>query len=237
VLTDLGRPAEAISHLVTACERMPRSPRAACLLGMAYKSEGRMEEAAAQFRRALEIRPGYARALTQLGFVEILEGRKQEGVATLRRAVTLEPEDGYARFGLGLGLLGVQGADHEVLQTMRDAVRLDPEMSSAHDELAWLLSTLPDSALRDVPEALRHAARAVELTHGRNANALDTQGAALAAAGRFDDAIRSAEAALDLAVRAGDGALTARIRDRIGEYRRGIPHREEASRGGSAPPG
>jgi tetratricopeptide (TPR) repeat protein len=229
VLTDLGRRAEAIPHLVTACAQMPRSPRAACVLGMAYKSAGRLDDAAAQFRRALEIRPGYARALTQLGFVEILQRRPEDGLASLRRAVMVEPEDGFARFGLGLGLLNLRGADPEVVRTMKEAVALDPTLATAQDELAWLLCTLPDSTLRDVPAALHYAARAVKLTHGRSADALDTQGAALAAAGRFDEAVRSAGAALDLAVRAGDDTLAAHIRDRIGEYRRGAPHREAPS--------
>ena len=226
LLTLLGRPGEAIPYLERAVAGAPGSPKAAWRLGLAYKDAGRLDDAEAQFRRALKNRPDFTPAEVQLGVVELLRGRSSAGIETLRRAAERAPVEAYARFGLAMGLLHVRGADAEALDLMRQAVALDPEWVIPTNQLAWLLSTLPDPALRDTSEALRMAARAVELTHGRDANAFDTQGAALAAALRFDEAIRSGRAAIALAERAGGDSLVAPMRERIASYERHQPYLE-----------
>jgi protein O-mannosyl-transferase len=226
LLNLLGRPGEAIPYLERAVAGAPGSSRAAWMLGLAYKSAGRLDDAEAQFRRALKNRPTFTPAEVQLGIVALLRGRSSEGIETLRRAAGRAPEEAYARFGLAMGLLHVRGADAEALDLLRQAVALDPEWAIPTNQLAWLLSTLPDPALRDTSEALRLAASAVELTHGRDANALDTQGAALAAALRFDEAIRSGRAAIALAERAGGDSLATPMRERIATYERHQPYLE-----------
>ena len=58
---------------------------------------------------------------------------------------------------------------------------------------------------------------------------LDTLGAARAAAGRFEEAIRAAEEALQLARADGNDALTREIEARIEGYRAGRPYADSAS--------
>jgi len=225
-LTDLGRAGEAIPHLEWVVERRPRTARAAWALGLAYRNVGRLDEAAFQFRRALQIRPDLSSARVQMGIVELIQGRSSESIETLRGAVRLAPNDANARLGLAMGLLRVRGADAEVLGLMRQAIALEPDWVPPVNQLAWLLSTLPDSTLRDTSEALRLAARAVELSYGRDASILDTQGAALASAGRFEEAIQRGRAAVALAERAHDDSLAATMRERVAKYGRRRPHIE-----------
>jgi hypothetical protein len=73
--------------------------------------------------------------------------------------------------------------------------------------------------LRVPAEGVRLAERAVRLTEGRNATALDTLAAAYATAGQTDRAIETAERALTLAVESGERELAAEIRTRLDRYR------------------
>ena len=59
--------------------------------------------------------------------------------------------------------------------------------------MAWLLATSPEASLRDGARAVELAQRAVRLTGGREPDALDTLAAAYAEAGRFAEAVETAE--------------------------------------------
>ena len=68
-------------------------------------------------------------------------------------------------------------------------------------------------------EGVRLAERAVRLTNGANATALDTLAAAYAAAGQTDRAIDTSENALKVAIDAGEQELAGEIRARLNRYR------------------
>jgi hypothetical protein len=77
--------------------------------------------------------------------------------------------------------------------------------------------TAPDT-LRDPGEAIRLASRAADLSGRRDAYILDVLAAAYAAAGRFTDASRTAEAAEALASGSAPD-LAAQIRAHLSLYR------------------
>ena len=92
------------------------------------------------------------------------------------------------------------------------------------NELAWLLATGSDPAVRDPAEAVRLADRAVRLSGGRDPNLLDTQAAAQAAAGRFERAIETARRARELALGIHLASQAEDIRARLEDYERGIAY-------------
>jgi hypothetical protein len=92
--------------------------------------------------------------------------------------------------------------------------------------LAWTLATHPDDKVRDPARAVMLSERAAEVTGNQDAGVLDTLAAAYAAAGRFDDAVRIAEAALPLASTEKTGRLAEGIRGRLVLYRRSTPYRQ-----------
>jgi tetratricopeptide (TPR) repeat protein len=96
-----------------------------------------------------------------------------------------------------------------------------------HNHLAWNLATAPDPALRDPDEALSLARRACELTGHGKPELLDTLAAAFAAAGRFDEAEKTAEKAEKLAEAAGSEALAREIRSHLEMFRKGRSYIEK----------
>jgi hypothetical protein len=87
-----------------------------------------------------------------------------------------------------------------------------------------MLATYPDSDVRDPQEAVSLAERAAELTDREEILPLDVLAAAYAAAGRFDQAVDTARAALDRASTLGQAELAARIRQRLQLYRQNRPY-------------
>ena len=68
---------------------------------------------------------------------------------------------------------------------------------------------------------MRLAERACELTGYREADLLDTLAVAYAAAGRFPEALATAETAAAVAAKAGNLSLAAEIRSRVPLFRAG----------------
>jgi spermidine synthase len=89
-----------------------------------------------------------------------------------------------------------QGRLDQTIRHYREAVRIRPTFEKALNNLAWLLATARDPALRDPAYAVSLAERAVESSGASDPAVLDTLAAAYAAAGRFDDATQTGERAL-----------------------------------------
>ena len=81
----------------------------------------------------------------------------------------------------------------------RQAAAARPDWALAQTTAAWVLATAPDAEARAPADAVAFAERGVSLTGRRDAQALDVLAASLAAAGRFDEAVRVGREALGLA--------------------------------------
>jgi cytochrome c-type biogenesis protein CcmH/NrfG len=101
--------------------------------------------------------------------------------------------------------------------------------------LAWVLATCPQAAVRDGVRAVELAQQAVRLTDGNDPSMLGTLAAAYAEAGRFPEAITTIQNACALASGAGDRALLEKDQQLLELYRRNQPYREAAAGAEPAP--
>ena len=97
------------------------------------------------------------------------------------------------------------------------------------NNLAWSLATCQPAQDRDGARAVRFAERACEMTQYRQTIMVGTLAAAYAEAGRFAEAVTTAETASTLAAKTGDQTLLARNRQLLELYREGRPYREPAT--------
>ena len=109
-------------------------------------------------------------------------------------------------------------------------IRYQPDEPAVLNSLSWLQATCRDPKVRDPAEAVALAQRACELTQSQDPAMLDTLAAAFAAAGRFDEAVQTAEQALKLAGAAKQQGLVGRIKNRLESYQAGRPWQEPTDR-------
>ena len=138
--------------------------------------------------------------------------------------MTIKPDFAVAHCDLGTALREQRNFT-EAATEWREAIQLQPHPAFLN-QLAWLLATCPEAAVRNGAEAVELAKRAVNLSGGRDPAVLDTLAAAYAEAGRFSDAAGTAQRAAGLAAEQSDTALADAIRGRIERYQARSPYRD-----------
>ena len=112
------------------------------------------------------------------------------------------------------------------ISRFRDALKTDPTSSTAMNNLACLLATASDPALRNGTQAVALAEQACKATGYANAVMLTTLAAAYAETGRFEEAVATAEQACELAARNGEQPLLKRNRQLLEFYRQRQPYHQ-----------
>lgn len=184
-----------------------------------------VQELAAQYRQRLAANPQDPQAHLELGAFLMDHGRAAEAEPLILKAAALSPAFAKAHARLGL-LKDMRRETRQAIVHYREALRHNPTLVEALNNLAWILATDPNPALRDGAEAVRLARRACSLTAYRQAMFVGTLAAAYAEAGQFDQAIATGEKAAKLATEVGQHALAERNRELVEHYRRGQPYRQ-----------
>jgi tetratricopeptide (TPR) repeat protein len=142
----------------------------------------------------------------------------EEARAQYAEALRWDPNYADAHFQMGV-VLTAQHKTTEAMAHYRAALAAQPNRVDAMNNLAWIMAASPAPENRNGPEAVRLAARACDLTGEKSPFLLGTLAAAYAEAGRFDDAIATAQRAIDLAIASNNQALADRNRELLALYR------------------
>jgi tetratricopeptide (TPR) repeat protein len=226
VLASQGHHAEAIQQFTRALELDPARVDTRNSLGYALASQGNLDEAIQRYQQALAIKPDFAEA--HLNLAEALARRGELDQARIHFESALKFQTNSAKAHIGLaGIFAAIRQPAQAVLCLREAILLEPDSADPLNNLAWLLATHSEAAFRDGPEAVRLAARAVELTKTNDLEMLDTLAAANAEAGQFSQAVAVARQALEMAGRAGQTNQLTPISNRLELYRKGIPFRKQ----------
>ena len=187
-------------------------------------AEGKTEEAIKHARAAAEIRPANAGVY---GEVPIgLEGKPlDEAILFWSARVENEPNNIGARNTFGV-LLVQKHQTGAAIEQWETALALNPNDGNAQSNLAWVFATAPDASLRNGSRAVDLAKRALKLAGGVNPILHRTLAAAYAEAGRFDDAIATAERGYAFAEREGNRELADEFVAVLARYRQHQPFRD-----------
>jgi tetratricopeptide (TPR) repeat protein len=220
-----GKVDEAISQYRIALQINPAYAEAHSNLGNALRQKGMLDEAIPQYQKALQIRPAYAEARYNLGNALGEKGMVDEAISQYQMALQINPNYPEARHSLGFAL-AQKGRPAEAITQYQEALRMEPANAQVQISLAWLLATCADASLRNGGKAVELAQQADALSGGANPFILDTLAAAFAEAGRFSDAERTAQKALDLARAAGQPDLVRKLNAELKLYESGLPCRQ-----------
>jgi tetratricopeptide (TPR) repeat protein len=226
-----GQPQLAVQQFTTSVSLKPDSAVTHYNLGYALTiaatsqnpvDSAKLNDAVREYERAIELQPNYVAAHNNLGGVLLQRGEPARALTHLTEAVRLDPRDAGAIYNLGKAERAL-GNRAGAVEQFRQAMALSPNWAVLVSDLAWLLATSPEDAVRNGAEAVRFAQRAVSLTGGTEPASLDVLAAAYAEAGDFDRAVETAQLAMQHAP-AGRGKAI--ISERLELYRLRKPYRQ-----------
>jgi len=220
-LMQSGKFDEAITHFRLVVEANPDVPQALYNLGSALLEAGRAGEAIGPLERVVEANPRSAASQGTLGRALAAQHRWDSAISHLGQAIEIDPVSAEARFNLADALYA-QGKTIDALAQWREGLKLDPGNVAVLNQTAWTLATSADAAVRNGAEAVALGERAMKITAGRDPAVCDAMAAAYAEAGRFLEAVQTAQAGL---AAAPAGPRAAGLRARAALYAKGLPFR------------
>jgi protein O-mannosyl-transferase len=223
-----GRTDEALLHYQEALRINPGHPQVHNNIGNILSAMGRANDAIAAYERALELRPGVALVHNNLGLALAAQARFDEAAVQYHEALRLRPSDPEPHLLLARLSLA-QGKPQEAIEHSQAALRLNPDHAKALTYLARLRAASENATIRNGPQAVEMAERAVQLTAGQQPLALDVLAMAYAEIGRFEDAARVAQQALEYLTAASQEKDASEVQSRLTLYRARQPFRESGS--------
>jgi protein O-mannosyl-transferase len=215
---------ESIPYFEEAVRGNPDNIKAHCHLGRILVKENRLNEAKQQFEAALQVDPDLPLTHFDLGDLLMKQGKRDEAIEHYIAALKSRPDMPEAHFDLANMLASKR--DYEgAISHLQMANQLKPHWPVALNSLAWTLATLRNPKLRNGPEAVRLAEEAVALTKG-DPGMMDTLATAYAEAGRFPDAIKTAESAIRVATASGQTNFVTEVNARLQLFRAGTAYHE-----------
>ena len=201
--------------------------------GNSFFHQGRVDEAVDCFEKAVAMEPQNAVFHIGLGNAYVRKGMPFEAMAHFQKALEIEPTNAEAQYDLGCTFMGM-GQPDEAIRHFQEAFKSNPDFAESQDPVvnnnfAWSLATNPEPGNRNGAIAVIMAEGACRKTHYQQATMVGTLAAAYAEAGRFDDAVATAQKARDSALALGQKE-TADNNERLMElYKSGRAFHEAAA--------
>jgi protein O-mannosyl-transferase len=193
--------------------------------GVALADQGDVDAAIIQYRKALEIRPDFKEARVNLGGALASRGQIDAAIGHYQKVLEINPRNAESHYNLGVVLAG-RGETDAAIAHFRKALEIRPDYAEAHTNLGVVLA-----GRGETDAAIAHFQKALEIEPDNKEPAiLGTLAAAYAQAGRFPEAVRTAEQAIRLAAAAGDRPLAEQLRTRLELYKNGKPYRQPPRR-------
>jgi len=220
-----GRVDEAIVQYQATLEINPHLAQVHDNLGNALFKKGEVDEAIAQFQKALQSDPDNADARNNLGFALFQKGRVDEAIVQYRETLEINPHLAQVHDRLGSALL-IKGKVDEAIAQYQAALQINPRYVQTLNNLAWVLATFPRASVRNGQQAVELAQRANQLAGDGHLALLGTLAAAYAEAGRFPEAVSTAQRALQMAQMQTNTARADALRSQLKLYQAGSPFRD-----------
>jgi tetratricopeptide (TPR) repeat protein len=220
----LGRLEEARQQAALVLQQHPDEAEAHIETALMLGRDRRYAEAVQHLLKAVTQEPDHPTAYEQLAACLAAMGQHTLVIEACEQGLRVDPFNPTLHHSLAIAAAET-GDSTNATTHLRLALALKPDMVEALENLAWILATHPSEALRNGAEAVRLAERACKLSQYREPVSLVTLAAAYAEAGRFGDAVKTAEKARDLAAAAGLKDVAAKNSERLELYRAGKPCR------------
>ena len=199
-------------------------------------SKGRIDDAIKHYNKSLQINPQYCIAEKNIGVALVRQGKFEEGIRYLEKVLRVKPNWAEAYNSLGLAYAR-QGRYDLAVQNFEQSLKFKVDYADAHYNaaLARAKQERYDDAVRHFEAALqikpnwseaRNELGGVYYLQGKYEMAieqLELLAAGYAAEGKFHEAIRITEKAIELAIATGQSKLAEEIEKQLQLYKSGQP--------------
>ena len=224
-----GKLDKAIIHYSKALQINPNYTIALNSLGHALAQQGKLDKAIIHYSKALQINPNYVKAHNNLGNALARQGNIKGAFFHYYEALRINPNYAGAYFNLGK-IYANQGKIGKAIINYKEAIRINPNMTQALYNLSWINATCENENFRNSIEAVELAEKLCNLTGYNQPLALDALAAAYAEAGKFDEAVVTAQKALNLALEHGPKELVPNLKERLHLYLAGHTYKQNCAK-------
>jgi tetratricopeptide (TPR) repeat protein len=181
----------------------------------------RMDEAIEEIEQVASAMPDQADLKMQLALYYLVDKQMDNAIRVYSDVLDLQPGHFNALQARGDAYLNM-GKHAEAIVDFNRALKLKPEDTTLLNNLAWVLATSPEDALRDGKRAVQLATQACELSEYKTPHILSTLAAAYAESGDFETALKWSQQSVD----ANDPEHREQLSKELESYRQGKPWRE-----------
>jgi len=234
-----GNEAEAIEDIESVLGDDPGNVEALELRGLMLADKGDYTAAIRDFRRLVAKNPTDAAMVSQLGMLHLMARQPREAIRRFTRALEIDEDHFPSRRGRSDARISI--GDHaSALADLEKALEMRPEDPGVLNNLAWLLATTPDEALRDGARAIELATMACERSEWKEAHIISTLAAGYAESGDFENARKYSRQSVETSD--PEAGVREQLENELASYERNEPWREkqqmdEEPLEGEPPPG
>src|SRR5947208_2893097 len=204
-------------------------------LGIVLLRKGKLDEAISLLQAAVNLRPENAPAHDNLAKAFLQKGQVADAMIHYRKLLEIQPENVEARNIVGTVLIQ-QGRVREAIEQWQETLAIQPENGNAASNLAWVFATCPEDSIRNGPQAVELAEKALRLSGEKIPMIFRILAAAYAESGLFTQAIETAQRGIELANHQGNPGLADELQSNIALYQAGRPLRDPSLANGSSSP-
>ena len=186
---------------------------------------GRRDAAAVQLEEAARVNPQALVVQRKLDLVRMAQGQHAVAIEHLQKVLAGQPKDVACWYNLA-NAYRISGQLKAALGAYRRTLEIQPKMTLAANNLAWLLATHPLAENRNGAEAVRWATVVCEQTNFSHPSFLDTLACAYAEEGDFEKAVTTAAKAIQLLQ--DKEADSGDVQKRLELFRSAKPYRDES---------
>jgi tetratricopeptide (TPR) repeat protein len=211
----------------------PDLPPAVELRSTIAAMENNYADAIADIQTLLQSDPTNAEYRLQLATLYVGDKRPRKAIELITTVIDgiaddKDPEQkeikSSALRARGDALLSV-GKHAEAVKDYEAALKLDPEDTGVLNNLAWVLATSPDDAVRNPARSLEHGLKACELTKYEKPHILSTLAAGYAEKGDWETAIKWSSKAVELGT--DEQNVDDQLKKELESYQQKKPWREK----------